>query len=333
MSEVKNTLREANNIVVIVGKLKEKNLKVGSKDGKTFINGNVVIKTGDNAEHKVTVFVNELTSAGKPNSFFAGLKTVISEYKSIAEFGEAAADIVKIMDGKMGINDYVGQDGRMVSLPEIKTMKINRVTGVEAELAKFKAKAQVEVYIDKVRTEVDGDQMPTGRLMLDTIIPLYGGKIAPITMVMTNEQGIALVQQGLAMGQRTWDMKSIELINGIKTVDKPKEVDPTLVGMQGFGDDEDDDEDFNRVGIKKVRDILVKKGEPYPADNAKSFAPESIEQAKQERAAYLAEKLRKHEAQQAGTPSANAPTVSNMAFGVNTPMGGIPTPAAGILSF
>lgn len=315
MTEVNNTLRQADNKVVIKGKLKEKQLKLAMKDGERYINGYIVIRENEN-EHRVNIaYTKEKTNTGKVNGFFKGLVTVMNEYKSIAEVGEESADVVVVDKGTIEVNDFVTTEGVLVTSVGPTTRSINRAT--DKEIAQVAA-ATVEVYVDKVRMEVDREQMPTGRILIDSYTTAYGGKIIPLQLTAEGEQRVNYIQQNVERGQRTF-----KLLVGI--VNKPRVVvteSKDLVlqatnSMMGGQLDSHVAQAAQAVEEKtagRIKEYQVLDGEVYDELAPQNFATESIQRAKQEREAMLAEKER-----QGATPKSTGsqmPTGGMMGFGV-----------------
>jgi len=60
------------------------------------IEGSVTVKTSDTNFIRYNVKVNEMTKNNTPNSTYAGINTVMTEYKSIAQVGEEEADKVRV---------------------------------------------------------------------------------------------------------------------------------------------------------------------------------------------------------------------------------------------
>lgn len=320
MTEIKNALRQADNKVVIKGKLKEKKLSIGSKDGKNYIKGHIIVRENE-SEHKVSVLCNELTKSGTPNGYFKGLVTVMNEYKSIAEFGEEMADVVSIDRGTIGINDFVTQDGQLVSNVEVSANSIHRVT----EDVQQMACAEIEVYMDKIKMEINREQMPTGRILIDAVIPCYGGRITPVQLVAEGEQRVNYIQEHVANGERTFKL-IIGLVNKPKTIqtDSQDVVLQSTNCMMGDAVPSHITAALNEKTVGRVREYQVLNGEAYPVLSAKNYATENIEQGKEERKAMLAEKERKSQSQPSAMGSA-MPSANMMNFGTQMPMGGVPT--------
>ena len=74
MSEATN-LRQADAKLEVVGILSENKLEEVTKDGKTFIKGDLVIQTGDINFITINVYANELKEDGTENKTYAGIKT------------------------------------------------------------------------------------------------------------------------------------------------------------------------------------------------------------------------------------------------------------------
>lgn len=171
-------LRQSNAKVNVEGIVSEKDLKVVTEEGKTRIEGSVTIKTSDTNFVRFNVRVNEKTNAGAENKTYAGLTTVLNEYKSIAEVGEDEADRVRVSGD---LNIFTGQNGTSVGY---RGNFFNRLKNPD----EFNPKAEfsVEAFINSIAPEVNTDGDETGRVIVSAWIPTYNG-IEPIKLIAEGE--------------------------------------------------------------------------------------------------------------------------------------------------
>ena len=174
MAETKTNLRQSTAKVECVGIVSEKDLKVVTEDGATKIQGSLTVKTNDINFIRFNVNVNEKTKAGADNKTFAGIKTVMEEYKSIAEVGEEEADKVKV-NGDLNI--YTGQNGTIVGY---KSNFFNRLKNPD----EFEPKAEfaVEVFVSSIAPEVNTEGEETGRVVVNGWTATYAG-VEPVKLV------------------------------------------------------------------------------------------------------------------------------------------------------
>lgn len=167
-------LRQSNMRVECVGIVSEKDLKVVTEEGATKIQGSLTVKTSDTNFVRFNVNVNEKTKAGTDNKAFPGIKTVMEEYKSIAEVGEEEADRVKV-NGDLNI--YTGQNGTIVGY---KSNFFKRLRDPE----KFEPKAEfaVEVFVSSIAPEMNSDGDETGRIVVNGWTATYAG-VEPVKLV------------------------------------------------------------------------------------------------------------------------------------------------------
>lgn len=188
------TLRQATNRVNIVGYLKKMELKAGPNDkGVDGIRGSVTIMTEPGSDHVVDVMVNRLTSKNEENRAYAGLMTVMNEYVPMAKLMEQGKDLqtamaectkVSVSNGNLRRSEYASkQDGSLVSRPSISTNFFNRIDDADFDPKSTKATFDVECYIAKIADEYKQDE-PTGRKVVDTWIPIFGGKVIPFQFVV-----------------------------------------------------------------------------------------------------------------------------------------------------
>jgi hypothetical protein len=278
MSEI----REAINEVVVEGILKEKTMEIveiNTEKGKqTVIRGELIISTGENNEHRVRVFANESTKDKKDNPVFKGLKTVMNEYVSIAEATkngqtEDAADKVRITKGKFGLNEYYTASGELKNYPMIQTNFVNRCQNGYNPRAEF----SIEMYFEALVKEIK-DEEETGRLLIKGIVPLYGGKVIPLTFIAEDADTVDYLEQNYETKRtgKVWG----EIIN---TIEIHKEIE------KGFGKSKE------KITTNVKNELLVTGGDEdqYDEDDKRAYSTSIIKKAMAERDVYLDELLAK----------------------------------------
>lgn len=175
-NETQTNLRQSEAKVAVVGILAEKDMKIENKDGANVLTGSLTIKVDDVNSVRFGVYANALTKEGKESSVFAGLKTVMDEYKTIAEVGEDAADRVAINKGELNL--FTNKEGR--TNVGFRSNFFSRVKNVEN--LEPKAEFSVEMFISGIVSEMDKEQNETGRVLVKGWVPTYNG-IEPITLV------------------------------------------------------------------------------------------------------------------------------------------------------
>jgi hypothetical protein len=224
---------------------------------------------------------------GSDNGNAKGFQTVINEYKSVADVGREAADKVRVSKGRIGLNEYWGQDGQLKSFPQLNTNFINRVQA--GEEFSPRAEFEVEVVIKNVLPEFKGED-ETGRAIVNAYIPLYGGKVIPFKFTI-GEDGAEYVTDNYTPGATT-------LIYGNIVNFKEKKV---VTESGGFGKPRE------KVTYTTVREYLITGGnEPYEQDEeeTKAYNTEAIKKALTEREVYLEQlKNKKNETKQETKPA------------------------------
>lgn len=190
MAEQTN-LRQAEASVDVVGIVSEKKLELKNEEGMNKITGSLTVKTSDVNFVTFNVNVNEKTKAGADNKAYAGIVTVMNEYKSIAEVGEEAADRVRVSGN---INPYRNKN----SGEEVISYKANFFNRISTDKCEPKSEFAIEMYISSMVPEIVDDE-ETGRLIVNGWVPTYNG-IEPVKLVA--EADIAPdVESAYAVGQ------------------------------------------------------------------------------------------------------------------------------------
>lgn len=298
----KINLREALNQFSITGTLKENNLEIRDdlKDKRTgapytAIMGDLVVKVGENDEHRLKFFSKEMTNAGGESKLFKAYKTVKDTYISIAEAAVMntereeirEAEIARLekqleageieempvfdeiervyptrlnVQGDIRSNDYSADGIKVSETPELSGKFINSLKKEEEDKAEF----DLEIYVEDIKPELDKDGIETDRLDIKALVPVYGGKVIPVPLKVTGEYGVS---DYMSMNFRKGDTLQIwgTLIN--KAIEK-------VETKSGFGQSKE------KVSYDYTNEILVVGGEETALEGEKSFDATEIAKAK-----------------------------------------------------
>jgi hypothetical protein len=266
MAEVTNKktqIRQADNSVKIEGIVREINLE--EKDD--VISGDVIISTGGNSEHAVSVYISRLTKANIENRAYKGIKTVMKDYASIAsllkegktlEEAASLATKVRIGSGSLGRNEFYAND-ELVSRPRISSNFFNRI---EDDSFEPKAEFEVECYFEKIRKEIKNNE-ETGRLIIEAILPVYGGLVVPMEFIAADDIADYMEQNYEAKKTgRIWG----DIVNIAERI---------LTKKSGFGKDKED------IKTNFTREFVITGGEEetYDEDSEKAYTIDQIKEA------------------------------------------------------
>lgn len=269
MEERKTNLRQAEARIDVVGIVSEKDLKLETVEGKTNIVGSVTVKTDDTNFIRFRVKTTEKTKAGGDNPAFTGLKTVMEEYKTIAEAGEDAADRVRVSGD---IRPYPGRNGEEVI--SYNASFFNRINTAEIEP---KAEFTLEMFVSAIVPEfkrVDGEMEETERKIIKGWVPTYNG-IEPVEIVVGEDEADG-VEDSIEPGMTVRFFGNV--INA--TIIKKRTI-PVVIGKP-------------REEIKKTFvNQLVLTGAEAPYEDERAYDKATIDAAIQERENRLAEQRSK----------------------------------------
>ena len=297
-------LKEAFNRVEVVGILAEKKLEIKNFNGKDAITGELVIKTGESSFIKMKVFTNRLKTDGTENKVFIGLNTVMNEYKSIAETGnEEEADKVqavgKLSEGKPFLNQNTGEV--VVALANQLSF-ISRVTNLATYEPKAKWQGEVFVQNYKVEMKKNGEELEeTGRKLMNVVVPVYGGKVFPMTLILEEEGA-------------EWFEDNVEKGSTIKVYcDLVNKTEKIVQGSTSGGFGKKEPQVFTRVINERV---VTGADDAYPTyeegeESQKAYNPQVITQALAVREQIIEET--KNE-----TPSTSTSSTHKTSFGGST---------------
>lgn len=276
MAETQTNLRQAEATVEVEGILSEKKLEIIEEDGMKKIKGSLVIQTSDVNFVTFNVNVGQMTKAGKPNSIYEGIFTVMNEYKSVAEVGKDDATRVRVTKGDINPYTYYNERGKH-DVVGFKSNFFNRVNPVEMEQ---KSIFDVELYISSISREIvaSGEEAgtETGRVKVNGWMPTYNG-IEPLTLIATAEDGIAdAIESEYEPGQTV--LFSGDLVNNrvVKT-----ETIPMKIGKPKIKTTTTYTNEFIITGASEAYEEGITSKAPYE--------PEVIQKAIAEREIKLAE--------------------------------------------
>ena len=183
--------RQAENKVKIEGILAETDLKYSSfqRDGADVeaIGGSIKVLVNQNIngsevnlEIPVYMFSTKYTKAGKINPAYESIERVMKEYVSIAAAGSVEqADKVRITNANIRMNEFLGQNGQMVSQPRVNASFVSKATGEFTPQATF----NLEFMVSSIARMVDreGVELDPAKLKVEVIVPQY---TAPNASVM-----------------------------------------------------------------------------------------------------------------------------------------------------
>lgn len=183
------------NSIRLVGYLKETTLDERvSQAGKHFITGKVTIALDEFNTHRVSFLVFKEDNAEKYEALSKFLPnntvSVASYLKTTptANFATASAMSAKVWV-MAAFEEFVSRSGeKEKTMVSLKGFSMGLVDPNKA----FNPSATFEVdcYIEKIEDELEDDK-PTGRLLLDTIVPAYKGLVYRIPLVAPVEDNVA----------------------------------------------------------------------------------------------------------------------------------------------
>ena len=253
-------LRQAFNKVDVWGYAQESTLEVKSFNDKETgqpykaISGDVTIKTSEDETHVISYFAKELTKEGAVSKNFKSLKTAMDEMVTVADIAQGYADgepSMLMCQGELSLNEYRGQDGEVKSLVKISgKFAPSRFKGERSEFEP-KAEYTIEGIVYKnIIAEIDKDGEETGRLKIEIYVPLYKGKIIPLSFV---------TKPTLPKNQKDYLEDNFTKGTSIKLwgklVNKSKKIERVIEAVFG--------EDTVETTYERVRELLIVGGALY----------------------------------------------------------------------
>ena len=173
-------LRQADAKVAVVGIVSDKKLEMKTENGVRTIEGTITIKTSDTNFVQMRVRCADKKKDGTENKAFAGIMTVMNEYKSIADVGEDEADRIRT-SGQINLFRSNNNGNEIVSYTSnfFNRIKANQEFEPKAEF-------EIEMYIKSLVPEINKDGEETGRYKIVGWIPTFNG-IEPLDLIVPEE--------------------------------------------------------------------------------------------------------------------------------------------------
>lgn len=185
-------LKQATAKTFTEGILSEMALEVNKdpEDGTSVIEGYITVKTDDINYTTYNIKAKALTKAGKPSKSYENLIAFMERAHSIAEVGEDEASKVRV-NGQVNPWTSFNQMG-------VKNHRVGYKTGfvsIISELKEPRSTFEVECFVQSVDDEFDKEtQVPTGRAILHTLLPIYNNGIEPLDIMVPQEYAMACKQ-------------------------------------------------------------------------------------------------------------------------------------------
>jgi len=271
-------LKERTNEVMIEGILAE---KVERKFDNGAIAGEFIFQTeividGETMTSIIPVsyYATPLTKAGKPNTAFKGIRTILDSAVSLAEVGGDVdqADRIRIRNGQLGENMFMSQD-RLVSFARIRGNFFDRVKASDyVPKAQFQVTMVVGDMFPEERTE-GGETFETGNLIVLGNIVQYNGTVDEIRFIVKNKKHIDIIKKGWSIG---------DTVNAKGVV--------RYVTREVAGREETDADSFGdpivNTYIRRERELVITGGSGTPVEG---YDEDEIAQARRDRKLRIAE--------------------------------------------
>lgn len=269
-------LAQAENNVRIEGILSEIDVREGSfqKNGvpTEYLGGNIKIRVNQEVygemkemEIPVAMFATKMTRAGKQNPAYESIRKLRDDFVSIAAAGnEKDADRIRITNGTIQENAFIGRSNEVVSYPRITA---SFFTKVKREEFKPEASFTGVIAVGNIADNVDREGNPTGALDLTGIIVQYGGRADVVKYVVTNDAAVNHIRTYWNNGDT---VKIKGLLNfSTKTVEVEEEM--------GFGDP------IVSQRTQSTHDLIITGGSSSGFDSDTAYDENELAQALAER--------------------------------------------------
>lgn len=289
MEEKEFALRQATNEVTGVGYLKEFSLDYQTTENNVVIKGTITVAVDEKAGYKLKIYCPKKKSDGTENSSFAFYDELIKNAKEVNSVVNVLNENPE-MDITVALNkakrlfvrggfapfEYLDDNDNIKVNPDIKATYV----GDAREDTEFNPgfRFKCEFYISGLKSEKDENGNDTERGILVGSLPLYGGDIAVLNLIIPEK----------------YKNEVLKLYNVGDTARIYGELNTIITEEEG----EDPSKNLafgvapkKEVSIKSRTELIICGGDsPYGSQNEKAYKKEDIENARAEKV----EKLQKN---------------------------------------
>ena len=294
MSKVINTQgQNATNIVNIVGKLMDVTFRTGKTTaGDEYESANMTIRVQQTyggrtevEEVPVSMFAQKYTKkTGGLNPGWTQIQD-LKNFKTAQNVGIDEATVVRVSGASIQENNFMSRNGTLVN-----TWQINAsFVGVANNLADT-ASFSVDIYINDVIDEMDRNGEPTGRLVVQSGLVQYGGKLDVLNFIVEAPDNVNFVRAN-------WHSQDTLNVKGRIRVTTNEEA---ATSTSSWG------EDIPESTVRTVRELIITTGDDCGREEDFAYSPEDIFKLGQARKARLEQLRINAEAKKpAATPASN----------------------------
>lgn len=217
-------IQQTENIGMVIGLLKSKDIRTGTSERGNYANGNIVVQVKNEygvSEIKIDVMQNEKYNNGNDNKAYKSLLTIRDTYKTIKDHGEENADLVQVYV-KIDENNYYAKDEdamretiRLMATTDFDKGFFTPISRVKDVNAKQTARISFGGFIQDITKKEDGT------LDVSMVGATYSGKAIKHKLQVGQELASAF-QNTYFVGQST--TLYYVIVNAVELVKAKEEV-------------------------------------------------------------------------------------------------------------
>lgn len=263
----KEITNQATNRVNIVGKLLDVVFRSGKlQDGRDYESANMTIRVTQTyggreevSEIPVSMFAAKYTLANKLNPGWDQLQALHS-LKTAQNVGIDEADTVRINSGSIKENNFPAKSGQLINGWQLNTSFISSSSNNLPEVAAF----AVDIFIMDMHPEEDRDGDSTGRLVIKGGIVQYNGNLDVIEFIVENPDSVDYIE-------RNWNINDTVTVRG--------RIRMTVQEEKTSGAESSWGEDIPEMTTKKIRELIITKGDDQGKEEEFAYDPTDIKKA------------------------------------------------------
>lgn len=271
-------MKQTENKVKIEGVLSEINVREGEFKQKNtnimmpYLSGEVKVRVKQTVnkvpveeEIPISFFCTKYKKDGGDNPAYKSINDLRTNFISLAAAeSPEQADCVRITSASLKENMFYGRDGRLISNGQITASFFNRIARTECVP---EATFQTVICIGNIKEEIDKNGDPTGALVLQGIIPQYGGKVDVIDYVVRSPEAVDFISTNWKQGDTVRVAGKVNFSSATTYVEEE----------MGFG------EPITTPHTSYVRELVITSGSPSGFEGDMAFDTNEIAASLQER--------------------------------------------------
>lgn len=242
----------------------------------------MINKVPTDSEIPVRFFVAKYKKDGGENPSYRSINELRANCVSLAAAERPEqADCIRVTGGSIKENAFYSRNGQLISTPEINSNFFTKISRAECTP---ESSFSAVICIGNIKEEIDKNGDPTGSLILQGIIPQWGGKVDVVNFVVRSPEAVDFISSNWKQGDT---VKVAGRINFSSTITYTEE-------EMGFG------EPVITPHTITVHELVITSGSPGGLEGDMALDTNEVAAALEERQQRLASMKKAYDTPKSG---------------------------------